>query len=47
MITQDVKELLKFNAHGVSPEEIYKEACEAACKAVDTFHAQHGEPMYC
>lgn len=28
-------------------EAIYKEACEAACVAVDTFHAQHGEPMYC
>ena len=47
MITQDTKELLKFNAHGVSPADIYKEACEAANKAVDTFYAQHGEPMYC
>ena len=37
MITQDTKELLKFNAHGVSPADIYKEACEAANQAVDTF----------
>ena len=28
-------------------EAIYKEACEMACVAVDQFHAQHGEPMYC
>lgn len=28
-------------------EAIYREACEAACSAVDLFHAQHGEPMYC
>ena len=28
-------------------EEIYKEAHAEACVAVDRFHAQHGEPMYC
>lgn len=28
-------------------EAIYKEACAEACSAVDRFHAQHGEPMYC
>jgi hypothetical protein len=28
-------------------EAIYREACEAACSAVDAFHAQHGEPLYC
>ena len=47
MITQDTKELLKFNAYGKTPAEIYKEACAAACHAVDLFYAQHGEPLYC
>jgi len=28
-------------------EAIYKEAHAEACVAVDQFHAQHGEPMYC
>ena len=28
-------------------EAIYKEAHAEACVAVDRFHAQHGEPMYC
>jgi hypothetical protein len=28
-------------------EAIYKEAHAEACAAVDTFHAQHGEPLYC
>lgn len=28
-------------------EAIYREACEAACSAVDQFHAKHGEPLYC
>lgn len=28
-------------------EAIYKEACAEACVAVDQFHAQHGEPLYC
>lgn len=28
-------------------EAIYKEAHAEACVAVDQFHAQHGEPLYC
>ena len=28
-------------------DAIYTDACEMACVAVDQFHAQHGEPMYC
>lgn len=47
MLEQDTKELLKFNAHGVSPAEIYREACEEACKAVDAHYAKHGETLYC
>ena len=47
MITQDTKELLKFNVYGKTPAEIYQEACAAACRAVDLFYAQHGEPLYC
>jgi hypothetical protein len=47
MITEDTKELLKFNAYGKTPADIYKEACESAIQAVDAFYAKHGEPMYC
>ena len=28
-------------------EAIYREAHAEACVAVDIFHAQHGEPLYC
>jgi hypothetical protein len=28
-------------------QTIFKEACDTACEAVDTFHAAHGEPLYC
>ena len=47
MIEQETKELLKFNAHGVSPSEIYREACAAAVKAVDEHMQGRKEPMYC
>jgi len=41
------KELLKFNAHGVDPKEMFLEACEKAREAATQFVEKHGEPMYC
>lgn len=43
----DNKELLKFNAHGVEPGEMFAEACEKAREAATQFVEKHGEPMYC
>jgi len=47
MITEDTKELLKFTASGYDPADIYREAREAACRAVDDHYAKHGETLYC
>ena len=47
MTQQDTQELLKFNAHGVDPREIWLSACAAAVKAVDEHMANRQEPMYC
>ena len=47
MIEQDTKELLKFNAHGVEPANMYQEAREAAMEAATQFVEKHGEPMFC
>ena len=44
---EDTKTLVKFTAAGYEPADIYREAREAATKAVDDFYAKHGEPMYC
>ena len=47
MIQEDTKELLKFNAHGVEPGDMYQEAREAAMEAATRFVEKHGETMYC
>jgi hypothetical protein len=47
MTQQDTLELLKFNAHGVDPQEIWLTAKTAAVKAVDQHMANRQEPMYC
>ena len=47
MITEDTKELLKFNAEGVEPGVMFHNARTRAIEAVDAFVAKHGEPMYC
>jgi hypothetical protein len=47
MIQEDTKELLKFNAHGVEPGDMYREACDEAREAATAFVEKHGEPMYC
>ena len=47
MILEKNKELLKFNAEGIEPADQFLNARKMAVKAVDTFTAKHGEPMYC
>jgi hypothetical protein len=41
------KDLLKFNAEGVHPADMFLKAREAAVKAVDTWMEGREEPMYC
>tara|TARA_A100000172_G_scaffold67165_1_gene46884 strand:+ start:238 stop:627 length:390 start_codon:yes stop_codon:yes gene_type:complete len=41
------KELLKFNAEGKEPKDIFAEASLAGRNAVEEYHAKHGEPLYC
>ena len=44
---EENKDLLKFNAEGVHPADMFLNARKVAIKAVDEFTAKHGEPMYC
>jgi hypothetical protein len=41
------KDLLKFNAEGIHPADMFLNARKVAIKAVDDFVAKHGEPFYC
>ena len=45
--TEENKDLLKFNAEGIHPADMFLNARKVAIKAVDDFVANHGEPMYC
>jgi hypothetical protein len=47
MVNQATKELLKFNAEGVDPLEMYMDAMKACVTAVDEAYEKYGEPMYC
>ena len=47
MIKEDTKTLLKFNAEGVEPYEMWKNAKKACLDTVNEYTAKHGEPMYC
>ena len=47
MLKTETKDLLKFNAEGVKPVDIFLDARKACLKAVNEFTAKHGEPMYC
>ena len=47
MLKQETKPILKFNAEGVHPADMWADAKKACLKAVDEFVAKHGEPMYC
>ena len=44
---EDNREILKFNAEGVDPGVIWTEACVAGKTAVEEYHREYGEPMYC
>ena len=44
---EDNKDLLKFNAEGIDPGIIWTEACVAGKIAVEEYHAEYGEPLYC
>ena len=47
MLKTENKDLLKFNAEGVSPYDMWTSAKSACLLAVDEFVEKHGEPMYC
>ena len=47
MIKDDTKTLLKFNAEGIHPGEMFFNARQEAEKAVDAYVEKYGEPMYC
>jgi len=47
MLKTETKDLLKFNAEGVSPYDMWTSAKSACMLAVDEYTAKHGEPMYC
>ena len=47
MLKTETKDLLKFNAEGVSPYDMWTSAKSACMLAVDEFVEKHGEPMYC
>ena len=47
MIKEDTKTLLKFNAEGIHPGEMFLNASLEAEKAVDAYVEKYGEPMYC
>ena len=44
---EENKDLLKFNAEGVHPADMFLNAKDKAVKAVDEFVKKHGEPLYC
>ena len=44
---EENKDLLKFNAEGIEPADMFINARNKAIEAVDAFTAKHGEPMYC
>ena len=44
---EDNQDLLKFNAEGIHPADMFLNARKVAIKAVDDFVAKHGEPFYC
>ena len=47
MLKTENKDLLKFNAEGVDPYEMWTNAKKACLDTVNEYTAKHGEPMYC
>jgi len=44
---EENKDLLKFNAEGVKPSQMWYNATTHAVKAVDDYMEDKEEPMYC
>jgi hypothetical protein len=44
---EENKELLKFNAEGIEPVDMFLNARAKAVEAVDAYVEKYGEPMYC
>ena len=44
---EENKKILKFNAEGINPADMFIDAKKACLKAVDEYVEKHGEPMYC
>ena len=44
---EENKELLKFNAEGIQPVDMFLNARAKAVEAVDAYVEKYGEPMYC
>jgi len=44
---EENKDLLKFNAEGIHPADMFLNAKKKAVEAVDAFTKKHDEPMYC
>ena len=44
---EENKDLLKFNAEGIHPSDMFLNARKAAVKAVDEYMKDKEEPMYC
>jgi hypothetical protein len=47
MLETETKDLLKFNAEGVNPADMFIEAKKACVDAVDEYVEKHGETLYC
>ena len=45
--TEENKDLLKFNAEGIHPADMFLNARKVAIKAVDDYMKDKEEPMYC
>ena len=44
---EENKDLLKFNAEGIQPADMFLNARNKAVEAVDAYVKKYGEPMYC
>ena len=44
---EENKDLLKFNAEGIQPADMFLNARNKAVEAVDAYVEKYGEPMYC
>ena len=47
MLKTETKDLLKFNAEGIHPADMFLNARKVAIKAVDDYMKDKEEPMYC